>query len=114
MSRPPHLCTCGKIIPHGTRCACKIASTRARNKRHDRTRPTASQRGYTYEWRKASKAFLAIYNRCAWPGCGKPSELVDHVVPHKGDKELFWDRSNWQPLCKTCHDRHKQKQDRSQ
>jgi len=32
MTRPPHLCTCGKIVAHGTRCACQIASARARNK----------------------------------------------------------------------------------
>jgi len=22
--------------------------------------------------------------------------------------KLFWSRSNWQPLCKPCHDRDKQ------
>jgi len=31
--------------------------------------------------------------------------VVDHVTPHKGDKVLFWDRLNWQALCKRCHDR---------
>lgn len=31
--------------------------------------------------------------------------VVDHIIPHKGDQYLFWDRSNWQPLCKLCHDR---------
>jgi 5-methylcytosine-specific restriction protein A len=24
-------------------------------------------------------------------------------VPHKGDRALFWDRDNWQPLCTSCH-----------
>ncbi|MCT9125512.1 HNH endonuclease [Cupriavidus gilardii] len=31
--------------------------------------------------------------------------MVDHIVPHKGDSKLFWSRSNWQALCKPCHDR---------
>ena len=26
--------------------------------------------------------------------------VVDHVIPHLDDKALFWDRNNWQPLCK--------------
>lgn len=30
--------------------------------------------------------------------------MVDHITPHKGDRGLFWDRNNWQALCKTCHD----------
>ena len=30
---------------------------------------------------------------------------VDHKVPHKGNSFLFWDRDNWQGLCKSCHSR---------
>lgn len=109
MTRPPHICTCGKIVPHGTRCACQIASTRARNKRHDARRPSASARGYNHAWRKARDAFLKINDRCAWPKCGAPSTVVDHIIAHRGDDGLFWDRSNWQPLCAHCHNRHKQR-----
>jgi 5-methylcytosine-specific restriction endonuclease McrA len=29
---------------------------------------------------------------------------VDHVVPHRGDLALFWDRGNLQALCHSpCH-----------
>lgn len=31
--------------------------------------------------------------------------VVDHVVPHRGEELLFWDRSNWRALCKRCHDK---------
>jgi len=31
--------------------------------------------------------------------------VVDHIVPHKGDPDLFWGEWNWQPLSKTYHDR---------
>jgi 5-methylcytosine-specific restriction endonuclease McrA len=34
--------------------------------------------------------------------------VVDHIQPHRGDQRLFWDRRNWQPLCRTCHSGHKQ------
>ena len=36
---------------------------------------------------------------------------VDHIVPHRGDSKLFWDRNNWQPLCKPCHDRKTGRED---
>ncbi len=115
MSKPPHIATCcNRIVAHGALCACQIAQTRQRNRRHDRTRPTASQRGYTSKWRTARDAFLAINDRCAWPGCGKPAEVVDHIQAHRGDPKLFWSRSNWQPLCTSCHNSKKQKQERNQ
>jgi 5-methylcytosine-specific restriction protein A len=31
--------------------------------------------------------------------------VVDHITPHRRNKELFWDKTNWQALCKRCHDR---------
>jgi len=31
--------------------------------------------------------------------------VVDHITPHKGDNDLFWDRANWQSLCESCHNR---------
>lgn len=31
--------------------------------------------------------------------------VVDHIIPHRGNEELFWDEDNWQGLCKRCHDR---------
>lgn len=30
--------------------------------------------------------------------------VVDHIIPHNGDLELFWDQDNWQVLCNACHD----------
>lgn len=31
--------------------------------------------------------------------------VVDHVIPHRGDMELFWDSDNWQSMHKQCHDK---------
>lgn len=37
--------------------------------------------------------------------------VVDHKQPHKGNVELFFDASNLQSLCKTCHDVAKSRQE---
>ena len=111
MPRPPHVCQCGRVVAHGTRCACQIASTRARNARHDANRPTAAQRGYNHDWRKARAAFLALHPFCAC--CHAPATVVDHIKPHRGDDALFWNRLNWQPLCAPCHNRKKQREERA-
>jgi 5-methylcytosine-specific restriction endonuclease McrA len=34
-----------------------------------------------------------------------PAVEVDHVKPHKGSATLFWNWSNWQALCTSCHSR---------
>ena len=36
---------------------------------------------------------------------------VDHIVPHRGDLKLFWDRSNWQALCHRHHDQKTGRED---
>jgi 5-methylcytosine-specific restriction protein A len=47
--------------------------------------------------------------RCELCGAGerrvRPSTVADHIVPHRGDADLFWDPGNLQGLAKTCHDR---------
>lgn len=39
------------------------------------------------------------------------AELVDHIVPHRGAMGFFWDRGNWQALCRPCHDKKSAKYD---
>lgn len=41
------------------------------------------------------------------------ARVVDHITPHRGDEELFFNRGNLQSLCKICHDAAKQAQERS-
>jgi 5-methylcytosine-specific restriction protein A len=45
-----------------------------------------------------------LCEECRRKGKIRAAEVVDHIVPHKGNMRLFWDRSNWQALCKGCHD----------
>lgn len=73
-------------------------------------RPSAAARGYGWRWQKASKAYLAAHPIAVdWfkEHCGvlHAAEVVDHIVPWRGDWKLFWDSSNWQGLTKSAHDR---------
>jgi len=37
------------------------------------------------------------------------SPVVDHVIPHRGDEQLFWDIGNLQAVSKAYHDSDKRK-----
>lgn len=73
----------------------------------------------TARWRALRMAvFVRDGFTCQWPGCGhieaNTSKLVaDHRKPHRGDEALFWDEENLTTLCKPCHDKHKQRAERS-
>jgi 5-methylcytosine-specific restriction endonuclease McrA len=111
MSLPPRICSCGNVVSHGELCQCQRKAKKERNARHDSRRPSARARGYNHEWRKARAEYLLSNPSCRM--CGNPASVVDHVIPHRGDKRLFWHRANWQPLCQPCHDSVKQRQERS-
>lgn len=79
---------------------------RKQNALRDRRRGTRTQRGYSNQWLAASKAFLTEHPMCAEclkNGRFTPATEVDHIIPHKGDMVLFWNRKNWQALCHKCH-----------
>lgn len=71
-------------------------------------RENSYQRGYTKRWARYRKSFLAAHPLCR--ECAKrnlivAATVVDHIVPHKGDYDLFWETMNHQPLCAECHNR---------
>ena len=85
-----------------------------RRQEWDRTRPTAHQRGYDAEWQRESKAYLEEHPLCVMceaQGRLRMATLVDHKIPHRGNMKLFWDKTNWQGLCTTHHNREKQRQE---
>lgn len=88
--------------------------TRTSSWRSDK--PTSNARGYGYEWQCARDEWLRANPLCVMcerNGHVVQANVVDHIKPHRGDMTLFWDRSNWQSLCTTCHNRHKQRQERN-
>lgn len=55
-------------------------------------------------------AFLAEHPVCECEECKvadipRIANVVDHIIPHRGNMKLFWDTSNWQAMNKKCHDR---------
>ena len=102
-------------------CAALVPSGQKYCERHRALHPeevrSASDRGYGAAWQKARKQFLHTHPLCV--ECQKEGRyvkatVVDHIVPHRGDQKLFWDRNNWQALCKRCHDRKTMTEDRHQ
>ena len=71
-------------------------------------RASAHERGYTSKWRRLSKLYLKAHplcEECKRQGKLTPATVVDHIVPHRGNEHLRWSESNWQSLCKPCHDK---------
>lgn len=106
--RAPSICGCGRVAQTGRSCLGCMA---ARAKAYDARRLSARERGYNSKWDQARAAFLKSRPDCAM--CQQPAKVVDHITPHRGDKALFWRRSNWQPLCTRCHSSVKQRQERA-
>lgn len=103
MRRPCRHPGCAKISVRG-----KVYCAEHADRESDRMRGTAAERGYDGRWREARANFLTLNplcKECLKEGRAEPATRVDHIIPHRGDKRLFWDRSNWQGLCETHHNR---------
>jgi len=63
------------------------------------------QKLYDSRWSKYRKMYLARYPLCVnYNECHHVASVVDHIEDHEGDYDKFWDLSNHQPMCKSCHD----------
>jgi len=52
------------------------------------------------EWQLTNEPFCRM---CKNAGRRTTANIADHIVPHRGDTKLFWDRSNLQSLCDVHH-----------
>jgi 5-methylcytosine-specific restriction endonuclease McrA len=62
------------------------------------------------QWRKLRRDQLQsnpLCKLCESQGITSAAGVADHVTPHKGNQELFFNAKNLQSLCKPCHDKHK-------
>lgn len=101
---PLHKCTspgCRTLVRGQSRCEAHAKQKWTRGKQSQE-----SQKLYDHRWAQASKRHRAEHPLCAEcerKGRTEPAVCVDHVIPHRGNVELFWDESNWESLCRTCH-----------
>lgn len=83
-------------------------------------RNVAAREAYQYlyrtqRWKRLRARQLRKHPYCQCPhheGQHVPAQVVDHIVPHKGNLRLFFDRKNLQSLTNTCHVVHKQSSER--
>lgn len=99
---------CAALVTSGAFCE---QHAKEKRKQVDSQRESSTKRGYGYRWQQTSKGFLRQHPLCQCPDCLegekqlKAATVVDHIIPHRGDMTLFWDRNNWQAMAKDCHDR---------
>jgi len=90
---------------------------RERNTQRDQNQPW--RRWYkTARWQKLRWSVL-VRDRFRCSRCGKldgnTSQLVaNHKRPHRGNELMFWDDTNIETVCKTCHDGVIQSEERRQ
>lgn len=97
---------CGRTCEAG-RCYCRLHSALEESGRRVFTRRGKSAVWHglysTRRWKRMSHDFLAKYPVCFI--CGARAEIADHIRPHRGSLELFFDGGNLQPMCWRCHSR---------
>ena len=105
--RPCNKAGCPALATDGRYCQKHLEELRAKQTAERRVRDARRQRGsskiYGASWRKIRSAHLMDHPLCVI--CGEPAQVVDHVIPHKGNPELFRNPDNLQSLCGSCHSR---------
>lgn len=84
---------------------------RAPHKRHGPAHKRDTKRLYNRAgWRgkgglreRHLQEFPTCQGECRDRGLIVPAVDVDHIIPHRGDWDLFWDASNLCSLCVACH-----------
>jgi 5-methylcytosine-specific restriction enzyme A len=94
------------LMPQVHRVRGQLAPEKRTYRDENRRRGTRTEQGYSNRWLRARAVYLAEHPLCVMctaAGRTVPANVVDHRIPHRGDDDLFWDESNWQPLCAPCH-----------
>lgn len=72
----------------------------------DERRDPLTRKQYNGHWARYSQQYRRHHPfciECEREGILTASEVVDHIIPHRGDYALFWDVNNHQPLCERHH-----------
>jgi 5-methylcytosine-specific restriction protein A len=101
---PKRYCpTCRNLVRKG------YCDTCAKRKRQHELRFQKGATAYnSARWVRFSERFRVDHPFCENPDdnprCTRLSEVVDHVIPHRGDETAFWE-GPFRALCKSCHSR---------
>ena len=107
-NKPMRICNspgCNQLVSSG-RCP---KHTKQEQRRYDKQRGSAHQRGYTYRWYQYTKWFLSqpenVFCKLQLDsGCANIAQCVDHIDPPDGPNDpRFWDTSNHQGGCIHCN-----------
>ena len=74
--------------------------------RREHSRPAFRQYGYDARWHREAEQYRRHNPLCI--GCfalGRrvKADVVDHIIPHRGDQRLFRAVCNWQSACQWHH-----------
>lgn len=64
-------------------------------------RDKAKQNLYDSAWERSRIAYLIDHPWCH--DCNDIATEIHHIKAHRGNRQVFWDKSNWMSLCKPCH-----------
>jgi len=100
------LCTypgCNCLVSNGTRCPKHQRTERANGFSGKRKQSASEWHSlyYSARWKRLRKEFLKSHPYCFL--CGANATIADHIHPHRGNLELFYDENNLQAMCWSCH-----------
>ena len=96
-------------VPHHNYCEKHLQESQERRAQYQAYHSARRYNEKLYNsstWRRLRKQVLEASPYCR--RCGTPGEegnplTVDHIIPPKGDEELFYNIDNCQVLCRNCH-----------
>lgn len=118
---------CPNLVTRGPCDECRRSGQVA----YDDRRGTSASRGYDARWARTSRHLREhVIRTCGERADGAPltsdsvcqqegrfvplahgGGVIDHIVPVRGSEDpRFYDRTNWQGLCHTCHNAKRQRE----
>lgn len=108
LTKPFRVCTypgCTALIRGASRCE---QHTHDKKRREEAKENPNLNLINSPEWRELRAVQLhrnPLCKECMSAGKLTPATQVDHIEPHRGRVELFFDEDNLQSLCAPCHSR---------
>lgn len=93
---------CKKLVPDGKHIYCEYHQAIDLQRFRERSDRAPGKMYSTAKWKRLRGAHLAMQPLCEV--CGKAGQVVDHIEPHRGAADLFFDSENLMTLCKPHHD----------